>query len=122
MVALEICSGALVESRTTTLGSVAPTHGLDALVGLVMWMLKVNPDASLPKVQDSFCGLPEIPQVSVPLPPVKVSVAMDQVTPEPLGNVSLSVAPSSTPGPLLPPVMVNPMLSPALTVALSASF
>src|SRR5260370_646569 len=88
---------------------------LSAFVPLVMWTVSVTPEASVLKKL-----------VSTPLLIDQAGVAgllamIPQVTPEPVGNRSLTLTLLAAPGPVLLSVTVNPICWPALTVDASAA-
>jgi hypothetical protein len=92
------------------------------VVALVTWTALEAPGASEPKEQASVCGL--VPVIAQGLGLPVGWLWMLQVTPVPLGSGSETVTPAAVPVPvalLLLAVIVYPIWSPALTVALSAA-
>jgi hypothetical protein len=86
---------------------------LDAAVGLVTCTLADAPDAMLPKLHES---------VLAPIEHAPLAGLIDQLIPEPVGSGSDNVTALAVPVPVFIAVIVNPMGSPALTVAASAVF
>jgi hypothetical protein len=94
----------------------AYTAQLDADVVPVTCTCAVAPDDRLPKLQ--FRAPPVIAHV----PGLVYAGLMLQLTPVPVGKVSLSVADVAVPAPVLLAVSVYPIDAPAVTVAASAVF
>jgi hypothetical protein len=88
----------------------------DADVALVTWTCAVAPDDRLPKLQFS------VPLAIEHVPGPPYAGLMLQLTPAPVGKVSLSVADVAVPAPVLLTVSVYPIAAPAVTVAASAVF
>src|SRR5438552_5661107 len=93
---------------------------LAAVVSLTMWTVPLTAvlPAIVPTSHVRTCepALPVIAHVE----PVPVEPAMLQSRPASPGRLSLTTTPVALPAPLLPQVKVNPIWSPALTLASSA--
>src|SRR5260370_28477991 len=87
-----------------------------------MCTVKLPLAARLASVQDSVCD-GEVPVIEHAAGDAG-GTSIDQVTPDPdpAGSGSLTATPLAVPGPVLLTLMVNPIGSPAFTVALSAVF
>src|SRR5439155_94298 len=103
-----------LEVVTNAVLSTGESAGVAEVVGLVMCTCTESPAAMVPMGQ---VRAPEaIEQAGAVVPPA----SMDQEVPASVGRVSVRATPLATPGPALETVTVNPIGSPAETVAESA--